>query len=205
MSITLVSVKISSSAFTVFIAVACDLGRTYNDINQYPVYPWILSNYDSAELDLKQPANFRDLSKPVGALNEKRQAYFQERYTQWEHDKIPPFHYGTHYSTAAFALNWLIRLEPFTTMFLNLQGGKFDHPDRIFHSIKESWQSCLRDTHDVKELIPEFFYLPEMLININEYQFGKRDDNEIVNDVILPPWAKSPEHFVAVHRQVTSI
>jgi hypothetical protein len=39
----------------------------------------------------------------------------------WEHEQIPPFHYGTHYSTSAFTLNWLIRLEPFTTMFLALQ------------------------------------------------------------------------------------
>ena len=43
----------------------------------------------------------------------------------WEHDQIPPFHYGTHYSTSAFTLNWLIRLEPFTTMFLALQVFQF--------------------------------------------------------------------------------
>uniref|UniRef100_A0A5S6QKC9 Putative neurobeachin homolog n=1 Tax=Trichuris muris TaxID=70415 RepID=A0A5S6QKC9_TRIMR len=176
-------------------------GRTYNDLNQYPVFPWILSNYESTELDLKQPANFRDLSKPVGALNDSRRKCFVDRYNQWEHEKIPPFHYGTHYSTAAFTLNWMIRMEPFTTLFLNLQGGKFDHADRIFHSIGESWTRCLRDTHDVKELIPEFFYLPEILLNVNGYNLGKRDDGTVVGDVKLPPWAKSAEHFISVHRQ----
>ncbi|XP_003369276.1 putative protein neurobeachin, partial [Trichinella spiralis] len=40
--------------------------------------------------------------RPVGALNDSRRKYFIDRYRQWEHDKIPPFHYGTHYSTAAF-------------------------------------------------------------------------------------------------------
>lgn len=39
------------------------LGRTYNDLNQYPVFPWVLTNYDSEELDLTLPGNFRDLSK----------------------------------------------------------------------------------------------------------------------------------------------
>ena len=39
------------------------IGRTYNDLNQYPVYPWVIVNYDTDELDLKQPSNFRDLSK----------------------------------------------------------------------------------------------------------------------------------------------
>ena len=28
----------------------------------------------------------------------------------WEHDQIPPFHYGTHYSTSAFTLNLLLYL-----------------------------------------------------------------------------------------------
>ena len=40
-----------------------NIGRTYNDLNQYPVYPWVIVNYDTDELDLKQPSNFRDLSK----------------------------------------------------------------------------------------------------------------------------------------------
>ncbi|KOB76808.1 Neurobeachin, partial [Operophtera brumata] len=38
-------------------------GRTYNDLNQYPVFPWVLTNYESEELDLSQPSNYRDLSK----------------------------------------------------------------------------------------------------------------------------------------------
>lgn len=38
-------------------------GRTYNDLNQYPIFPWILSNYTSEKLDLSEASNFRDLSK----------------------------------------------------------------------------------------------------------------------------------------------
>lgn len=38
-------------------------GRTFNDLNQYPVFPWVITNYDSEELDLTLPSNFRDLSK----------------------------------------------------------------------------------------------------------------------------------------------
>lgn len=37
-----------------------------------------------------------------------------------------------------------------TTMFLALQGGKFDHPNRLFSSIALSWKNCQRDTSDVK-------------------------------------------------------
>ncbi|PAV82534.1 hypothetical protein WR25_15898 isoform B [Diploscapter pachys] len=176
-------------------------GRTFNDLNQYPVFPWILSNYTSDTLDLNVASSFRDLSKPIGALSESRRKFFQERYSSWEDESIPAFHYGTHYSTAAFTLNWLMRVEPFASMFIHLQSGKFDHPDRVFHSLADTWEHCQKDTHDVKELIPELFYLPEMFMNSNGFELGKRADGTKVSDVILPKWAKSPEDFVILHRQ----
>ncbi|XP_073832382.1 A kinase anchor protein rugose isoform X3 [Musca autumnalis] len=175
-------------------------GRTYNDLNQYPIFPWVLTNYETKDLDLSLPSNYRDLSKPIGALNPSRRAYFEERYESWESDTIPPFHYGTHYSTASFTLNWLVRVEPFTTMFLALQGGKFDYPDRLFSSVNLSWKNCQRDTSDVKELIPEWYFLPEMFYNSSGYRLGHREDGALVNDVELPPWAKTPEEFVRINR-----
>ncbi|KAM7399046.1 hypothetical protein PAMP_018340 [Pampus punctatissimus] len=177
----------------------CWIGRTYNDLNQYPVFPWVLTNYDSEELDLTLPGNFRDLSKPVGALNPKRAAFYAERYETWEDDQTPPCHYNSHYSTVASTLYWLIRIEPFTTFFLSAN-NKFDHPDRTFSAIARSWRNCQRDTSDVKELTPEFYYLPEMFVNSNGYHLGMRDDRTMVYDVDLPAWAKKPEDFVRINR-----
>ncbi|XP_071745123.1 neurobeachin isoform X3 [Lepeophtheirus salmonis] len=191
--------EISNFEYLIFLNTIA--GRTYNDLNQYPVFPWVLTNYEDSEIDLSSPNNYRDLSKPIGALNPARKQYFEERYNSWESDQIPPFHYGTHYSTSAFVLNYLIRLEPFTSLFLALQGGKFDHPNRIFSSIKTSWQNCQRDTSDVKELIPEFFSLPEMFVNMNGYKLGSLDDGVDVGDVDLPPWASTPHEFVRINRQ----
>ncbi|XP_034356953.1 lipopolysaccharide-responsive and beige-like anchor protein isoform X3 [Arvicanthis niloticus] len=175
-------------------------GRSYNDLNQYPVFPWVITNYESEELDLTLPSNFRDLSKPIGALNPKRAAFFAERFESWEDDQVPKFHYGTHYSTASFVLAWLLRIEPFTTYFLNLQGGKFDHADRTFSSVSRAWRNSQRDTSDIKELIPEFYYLPEMFVNYNNYNLGVMDDGTVVSDVELPPWAKTSEEFVRINR-----
>ncbi|XP_065556860.1 neurobeachin-like isoform X3 [Artemia franciscana] len=175
-------------------------GRSYNDINQYPIFPWVLTNYEATELDLSLASNYRDLSKPVGALNPARKQYFEERYSTWEHDSIPPFHYGTHYSTGAFTLNWMLRVEPFTTMYLSMQNGKFDYPNRLFMSMQTAWKNCQRDTSDVKELIPELFYMPEMFVNSNRFNLGKDESGTPVSDVRLPPWAHSPEEFVRIHR-----
>lgn len=54
------------------------------------------------------------------------------------------------------------------------QGGHFDLADRMFHSIREAWLSASRhNMADVKELIPEFFYLPEFLCNSNNFDLGE--------------------------------
>ncbi|XP_017480170.1 PREDICTED: neurobeachin-like protein 2 [Rhagoletis zephyria] len=56
--------------------------------------------------------------------------------------------------------------------------------------------------NDVKELIPEFFYFPEFLKNMNKFDLGHLQiTKEKVDDVILPPWATTPEEFIAIHRR----
>lgn len=47
---------------------------------QYPVFPWILADYDSEELDLTSHKTFRDLSKPMGAQTAARLDQFKKRY-----------------------------------------------------------------------------------------------------------------------------
>ena len=182
-------------------------GRTFNDLTQYPVFPWVLADYTSEELDLNNPASFRDLSKPMGAQHNSRQAEFVERYKTFAEmgdGSTPAFHYGTHYSSAMIVTSYLIRLQPFVQSYLLLQGGSFDHPDRLFYSIEKAWQSASKENMtDVRELIPEFFYLPEFLTNSNGYNFGMRQGNRGgIDTVQLPPWAKGdPKIFIAKHRE----
>ncbi|XP_062026093.1 BEACH domain-containing protein B isoform X1 [Rosa rugosa] len=177
-------------------------GRSYNDLTQYPVFPWVLADYSSEVLDFNKSSTFRDLSKPVGALDLKRFEVFEDRYRSFTDPDIPSFYYGSHYSSMGIVLYYLLRLEPFTSLHRNLQGGKFDHADRLFQSIESTYQNCLSNTSDVKELIPEFFYMPEFLVNSNSYHLGVKQDGEPIGDVCLPPWAKgSPEEFVNKNRE----
>ncbi|KAL9263082.1 BEACH domain-containing protein [Drosera capensis] len=175
-------------------------GRTFNDITQYPVFPWIISDYRSNILDLSDPSSYRDLSKPVGALNPERLKKFQERYSSFNDPVIPKFHYGSHYSTAGTVLYYLARVEPFTTLSIQLQGGKFDHADRMFLDIAATWNGVLEEMSDVKELVPELFYFPEMLTNENSIDFGTTQLGDKIDSVRLPPWAESPVDFVHKHR-----
>lgn len=118
-------------------------GRSYNDLMQYPIFPWILADYDSEELDLMDSSTFRDFSKPMGAQSPDRLLQFKKRYRkqsdihrknifklfffcrykEWDdpHGETPPYHYGTHYSSAMIVCSYLVRMEPFTQHFLRLQ------------------------------------------------------------------------------------
>ncbi|XP_042677877.1 neurobeachin-like protein 1 isoform X1 [Centrocercus urophasianus] len=192
------------SNFDYLIQLNTMAGRTYNDLAQYPVFPWILRDYTSEELDLNNPAVFRDLSKPIGVVNEKNAKAVKEKYDNFEDPLgvIDKFHYGTHYSNAAGVMHYLIRVEPFTTLHIQLQSGRFDCADRQFHSIPATWQALMDNPNDVKELIPEFFYFPEFLENQNGFNLGQLQmSKEAVNDVVLPKWAHSPEDFIYKHRK----
>ncbi|XP_069573980.1 WD repeat- and FYVE domain-containing protein 4 [Brachyistius frenatus] len=181
-------------------------GRTYNDLMQYPVFPWILADYQSETLDLSNPATFRDLSKPMGAQTEKRKQMFIQRYEEVEsnegEDLSARCHYCTHYSSAIIVASFLVRMEPFSHTFQALQGG-FDIPERMFYNTKKEWESSSRDNMgDVRELIPEFFYLPDFLLNSNHIQLGCTEDGTTLGDVELPPWAKGDsQEFIRVHRE----
>lgn len=193
----------------------CNLaaGRSFNDLTQYPVFPWVVADYTSTELRLDDPGVYRDLRKPVGALNPSRLDAFRARYRHMEEaqtkddslGRVPmreePFLYGTHYSCPGYTLFWLVRVAP--AHMLRLQNGRFDAPDRLFTSVAEAWDSVLTNPTDVKELIPEFF-IPGMepfLTNTRRLALGKRQDGRAVGDVLLPPWANgSAKKFIELNR-----
>ncbi|GAB4841646.1 hypothetical protein Ancab_022361 [Ancistrocladus abbreviatus] len=179
-------------------------GRGYSDLTQYPVFPWVLADYESANLDLSNPSTFRKLDKSMGCQTLEGEEEFRKRYESWDDPEVPKFHYGSHYSSAGIVLFYLVRLPPFSAENQKLQGGQFDHADRLFNSIRDTWLSAAGkgNTSDVKELIPEFFYMPEFLENRFNLDLGEKQSGEKVHDVVLPRWAKgSAREFIQKHRE----
>ena len=190
------------SNFEYLMALNKMAGRSFNDLSQYPVFPWILADYSSEKLDLSNPKVFRDLTKPIGALNETRLTEIMDRFNDsFDDTDVPKFMYGSHYSSAGVVLHYLIRQEPFTNMAIDFQDGRFDCPDRLFFDIRRSWEGLYNAAANVKELIPEFFCCPEMFLNTNNLPLGELQTGGKVDDVILPPWAKDAFDFVRIHRE----
>ncbi|GMH65599.1 hypothetical protein TL16_g04237, partial [Triparma laevis f. inornata] len=193
--------KLTNFDYLMYINVLA--GRSMNDITQYPIFPWILCDYTSETVpDLNDRKNFRDLTKPMGALNEERLKDFMERYESFVDESIPAFMYGSHYSTAAgVVLHYNVRLHPFASLHRQLQGGHFDVSDRLFSSVARTFEMCTSALSEVKELTPEWYSNPAFLKNTNGFNFGTMQDGEKVGDVLLPPWAGgSAERFVEINR-----
>lgn len=206
--------------------------RSYNDISQYPVFPWILSNYedplqteknynDNQEIVNQTLASiitikedeidfqYRDMSLPMGMLeineeSKKRKELFIENFQtlKEENDEnMKPYFFGSNYSNPIYICNFLMRLFPFTHISIELQGNKFDDPNRLFISIKNSFYNSTTQKTDLRELIPEFFYLPEMFRNINKLNMGKLETGEEVNNV-KTPCNDNPYDFIMTMRGV---
>ena len=214
------------SNFELLILLNIFSNRSYNDITQYPVFPWILSNYtdplksekvqtnENNEKDnnkmvenVTEDYSYRDLSLPMGMLtiNEdsiKRKKNFMSSYKAIKQDEnMTPYIFGCNYSNPTYVCNYLIRLFPFTQICIEIQVTGFDTPRRLFTSIEKSFKNATSASTDVREIIPEFFYFPELFLNINYLNMGKLDKDNIVSDVATP-CGNSPYEFICTMKNV---
>ena len=175
-------------------------GRSFNDPSQYPFMPWVLSDYENPKIDLKNVGVYRDLSKPIGALNEERLETLLSKMTQFDSMGMKPYLFSSGYVCPLSVYLWLLREEPFATLHIDIQSNRFDHASRLFYSIPLSWKTATMHQNDFRELTPEFYFSPEFLLNSNGYDLGKVDGIPL-GDVILPNWASSAYDFIYTNRK----
>lgn len=190
------------SNFSYLLALNIFSGRSFNDLSMYPVFPWVIKDYKSEELNLSVEETFRDLSKPMGTMSEKRLKNLEDQYEGLVESGHEGYLYASCYVSPLTVIHWLTRVEPYTSLHVEIQGGRFDHPQRMFLGVQLAYeQSCVND-NDYRELIPEFFSFPEFLLNSDKFDLGKTKDGKTVDDVILPNWAKnSAMKFIYLHRK----
>jgi hypothetical protein len=107
-----------------------------------------------------------------------------------------PYIYGSHYSNPTYVSHFLVRIFPFSFISIEIQGQQFDDPDRIFTSMYKTFDCSTSLKTDVRELIPEFYFLPEFLLNDNNLNLGQNKVNTknelfLINDVKLPLWSNN--------------
>ena len=161
--------------------------RTFNDPNQYYIFPWIINNYNNFfEWDITDDSlSYRNLSLPPSVQSEDNQIKAKDKYDlcSYESEKSKPYsyHFGSHYSTSSFIYYYMMRMSPFIENLIKLQNYELEAADRMFTSINET-RKIISNLFDNRELIPEFYSMMEFLINLNCCAFGRQSNNIIIDD-----------------------
>lgn len=110
-------------------------GRSVNDLSVYPIYPIVKG---------------RVMSMPVQAQRAERTTLLEQRQRSilemMDKGCIPGsaraafrtdmYMNGTFCSNSASTTYYLFRQQPYTSALIDLQGGRFDAPDRMYHSYR---------------------------------------------------------------------
>ena len=136
--------SISTYSYLFFLNVLAN--RSLNDLSQYPVFPWILSDYESDTIDLTNPDFYRDLSKPTWMLNNKH-----SNVSNTDKNRC-----AVHFSNPHIVCDLLKSIEPFSS--INNEINKDGNPIlNNCQTINDIWKSVTSNILDNRELTPEFF------------------------------------------------
>lgn len=171
-------------------------GRSFSDLSQYPIFPWLYFDFQQdSVMDIEE--FYRDLTKPVGALELGRFEFLLRRLDDFKECGESQYLYGVAHSSSHSVSRFLYRLQPFSDHFLNINKDCAQTMN-IFNSIQEEFESCLTNNNDFRELIPEFYFFPEFL-----YIHSKTDiQSTIQQNVQLPNWAKNPHEYIYFQRKI---
>ena len=173
--------------------------RSFKDLYQYPVFPALykvidnLNNNIQKERDLGEHLGIQDISEQ----NKSRKEFIEESYAhliestniwtdindQEEGNDICLF--NSHYSNAVYTCYYLIRVFPYSLSSIELQGDGFDSANRLFYSIKRSMENNLEQKSDLREMIPEIYYLPDFFYNTNELKFSKLLNGDDIDTIYV--------------------
>ncbi|OHT08042.1 hypothetical protein TRFO_23575 [Tritrichomonas foetus] len=168
------------SNFTYLMVLNTYSGRTFNDIHQYPMIPRITVDLKNISRNLSYPPFYQKLNAETGnniPVNSKTDVN-TKKIDEIENmsDDSETIDDAENFSVIDMEIeqlfhpsplppstvdNFLVRIEPFTSLHLNMQSGKF-YNDKLFRSLGDYLQSS--------ELSPEFFFCPEFLLNLNSLQ-----------------------------------
>ncbi|MCQ2815963.1 MAG: PH and BEACH domain-containing protein [archaeon] len=175
--------------------------RTFRDINQYPIFPWLLNNYTALEsnqsithfiskLDKKiqleasteEAPILRLMKYPISIQTSTQRDEAIEKFREMKDDTKFPSHLGNHYSTSSYVYYFLMRSNPHTNNIIKLQNYHREDPNRTFIKFSDSLL-LLSSNRDNRELVPDIFSGIEYMINLNCNFFGIRSDGKIVDDM----------------------
>ena len=155
--------------------------RSFNDIYQYPIFPMFYNNI-GLRRDMRQPIGFQAINN--ASKQRKHDIIYSYQINKEIVNEENKNVFNIFYSNPIFLSNFLLRIFPYSFLGIEFQGDGFDDPNRLFSSIESSLNINLSQKSDLREMIPELFYFPELFSNKNELELGKVNDKEIDNVIV---------------------
>eukprot|EP00826_Nyctotherus_ovalis_P048824 TRINITY_DN5796_c0_g1_i1.p1 TRINITY_DN5796_c0_g1~~TRINITY_DN5796_c0_g1_i1.p1 ORF type:complete len:141 (-),score=30.77 TRINITY_DN5796_c0_g1_i1:37-459(-) len=114
-------------------------GRSFNDLNQYPVFPWILRNYSNEQLDLASKESYRPLYKTIAGISKRKRNFANNKLIESAEELDSKYQIGFHYLPGRSVMDYMQRLEPFASALIKFDNGH-DLAQRMFHFIEQTWK-----------------------------------------------------------------
>ncbi len=153
--------------------------RSFKDICQYPIFP-IFYNLIGIKRNMAEPIGFQNDDK-----SKTKWKIFLDNYKLNERDRDEGFLFDFHYSNPVFICNYLLRVIPYSFLSIEFQGNNFDEPGRLFFSVEYILNNTMTNKSDLREMIPEFYYMIELFYNKNNFSFGKLSNKRTIDNVLI--------------------
>jgi hypothetical protein len=160
------------STFEYLLQLNLFASRSFRDASIYPIFPWVLSDFDS--FDLADAARFRDFRFPILAQTEQQRCELRATFNEERPADAENAMFFVAPSNPTVVAFWLGRLPPFS--LLGSAESAFPDLRTAFVDQIISGRTC--------ELVPEFFCQPEALSGAQ-----------------MPQWTATPLEFVYLHRK----
>ena len=152
--------------------------RSFNDIYQYPIFPMFYNNI-GLRRDMRYPIGFQTINRQ--SEQRKRDIIYSYQINKEIAADETKNIFNIFNSNPIFLSNFLLRIFPYSFLSIEFQGDGFDDPNRLFSSIESCLNTNLSQKSDLREMIPELFYFPELFSNKNELKLGIVNGKEIDN------------------------
>ena len=170
--------------------------RSYHDLAQFPIFPWVIQDFESEKLDLTKPASYRTLSSPIAAISPTQRLAADTRLNDMiARNESSQFQFNCHYLPPAAPISYLLRVGPFMHWY-------HLYKESLLQTINDKWQAACQGTFENYELIPEYYYFVEALKNhisseqIIEYEAideeSEEDDKKEVFNMKATPEKEEP-------------
>ena len=175
------------SNYDILIIINIFSNRSYRDIYQFPIFPTFY-NWICQKRDMSQHIGLQEI---YNETKERKKAiikcYESKKDEETENKGEEVYLFNIHYSNPAFTFNYLLRVLPYSFLAVEFQGDDFDNSNRLFYSIEKALQSNLILKSDLREMIPELFYMVELYYNKNNLLFDNLYDGSGIDYVEIIP------------------